>query len=774
MITASLSCLTRVMIGKRLLADLPRRGLFQKTAFTIAWMAVLAGVFSIALTMAVTRDRAEENASRELGELLDTVESTVRIACFVEDQTLAAEVVRGMLRNSKVLRVEIHAGGRELAHSDRFAEQAAQTRPIPQAAAYVAERRLIRRVSSPFNAQQIVGEIALDPDPAAISRSVAGDVQFVSLLLGVQWVALGGGLLLLIVLSVVRPIKMISDSLHRMDAESGEQLMPPRGLEKTEIGRLVVDINELARRLVAAIRQATEQTRLLHDAKEQVDGQKRQLEEKNTELARAMRVQEEVERIARHDLKTPLNSIAAIPELLRRHRQPDKDEEALLAIVERSAKRVLRMVSLSLDLYRMEVGRYAFRPQALDLAAQVLAVTQDLAKEAEAKALDFRIARDDFPLLVRGEETLCYSILANLLKNAVEAAPPGSPVRISLAAGDPVRLRVHNEGAVPVPIRASFFEKYTTYGKSDGTGLGSYSARLMARVQGGELTMDSADDSGTTLTLELQPMPQQGLAGETPLAPRAALPVVLGADAIPALRILLADDDPDNLLIMKLFLPSPQLVVETASNGREALEACRRQRPDVIFMDIEMPVMDGFEALQRIRTLQAERGEAASRIVAFSAHDDEASQRCCGAAGFDLYLSKPSSQNEILELLRGKTGRGGRTAAVSTALPDAVVCVDDDLFDAIPGFLESRRTLATALRHALAAQECEQLRQLAHKLKGSLGLYGFDWAARICGDLEYHYSSADPKAQGARIDALEQHLAQVKICRRTRVCAASH
>ncbi|MFZ2854328.1 MAG: hypothetical protein WAZ34_09495, partial [Rhodocyclaceae bacterium] len=177
------------MIGKRLLADLPRRGLFQKTAFTIAWMAVLAGVFSIALTMAVTRDRAEENASRELGELLDTVESTVRIACFVEDQTLAAEVVRGMLRNSKVLRVEIHAGGRELAHSDRFAEQSAQTRPIPQAAAYVAERRLIRRVSSPFNAQQIVGEIALDPDPAAISRSVAGDVQFVSLLLGVQWVA---------------------------------------------------------------------------------------------------------------------------------------------------------------------------------------------------------------------------------------------------------------------------------------------------------------------------------------------------------------------------------------------------------------------------------------------------------------------------------------------------------------------------------------------------------------------------------------------------------
>ncbi|MBI3149136.1 MAG: response regulator [Betaproteobacteria bacterium] len=730
---------------------------------------------SLAVTMAVTRDRAETNSARELGELLDTVESTVQIACFVEDQALAAEVVRGMLKNSKVLGVAIRANNRELASRYRASPGAADTAESSEFVSSAADGRLVRSVASPFDPAQIVGEIVLDPDPAAISRRVADDAQFVGLLLGAQWLVIGGGLLVLVLLNVVRPIKVISDRLHRMDAEVGERLSPPAGQEGTEIGRLVGDINTLASRLVVAIGHATEQTRQLQEAKGQVDAQARQLEAKNAALARAMQVQEEVERIARHDLKTPLNSIAAIPALLRRNRQPDEAEEALLSMIESSARRVLRMVSLSLDLFRMEEGSYAFSPKAFDIAALVRGVTRELAEEARAKAVDFRIGGSEPPVFVRAEETLCYSILANLLKNAVEAAPEGTTVDVSVEAGDPVRLRLHNDGAVPLPVRASFFEKYATYGKSRGTGLGTYSARLMARVQHGELTMETSETAGTTLDLELLPLPEWDVPREEPGAGPVVPTASPGAgETVPALHILLVDDDPDNMLIMKLFLPSPPLEVETAVNGREAVEACRVRRPDVVFMDLEMPVMGGFEALKRIRELQAERGEAPSRIVAFSAHDDEASRRRSVAAGFDLHLSKPSSQNEILALLAGSGFRSRSADVVPEVLPETTVWVDEDLFEAIPGFLESRRALAALLRQSLRAGDRESLRQLAHKLKGSFGMYGFKWAAQICRELEDKHRSADLKLLALQVDALDQHLAHVKVRPRAQGRDVSH
>lgn len=745
------------MINRGRFENFLRRGLLSKTAFTIGWMAIIAGVLSLALTMVVTHERATGSATRELGELLDAVESTVRIACFVEDQVLATEVARGVLKNSKVLGVVIRAGDRELARSYRS---------TTVDSAY--EGRLVRRVTSPFHPTQIVGEIVLDPDSVAISRQVAEDVKFVGLLLGIQWIAIGGGLLVLVLLYVVRPIKVISDSLHRMDAEAGEQLIAPAGQQTTEIGRLVHDINALALRLVAAIKHANLQARQLQEAKSQVDAQARQLEVKNTALGRAMQVQEEVERIARHDLKTPLNSIAAIPALLRKRRQADETEETLLSMIESSARRVLRMVSLSLDLFRMEEGSYVFMPKTVDIVALVHGVMRDLTEEAQEKGVEFRTDGCEQAVFVHAEDVLCYSIIANLAKNALEAAPERTTVEFSIRSGDPVRLSIHNDGAVPLAVRTTFFEKYSTYGKVQGTGLGTYSARLMARVQRGELTMETSEAAGTTLTVSLLPAPGTALAHDSPPGGTAVPLASADADiAIPALRILLVDDDPDNTLIMKLFLPSPPLVVETAGNGRLAVEACRHRRPDVIFMDLEMPVMGGFEALERIRALQAKLGEAPSRIIAFSAHDDEASRLRSVAAGFDLHLSKPSSQDEILEVLRGARTHDRAPGIVPEVLPEATVWVDEDLVEAIPGFLESRRAVVDLLRRSVEAGDRQSVRQLAHKLKGSFGMYGFKWAAQISRELEDDHMTAELGVLSLHVDALEQHLARVKVRPRT-------
>jgi signal transduction histidine kinase len=108
---------------------------------------------------------------------------------------------------------------------------------------------------------------------------------------------------------------------------------------------------------------------------------------------------------------------------------------------------------------------------------------------------------------VPGAHPLLYSMLCNLIKNAIEASPEGGSVALSITREDGVRLEIRNRGAVPAEIRPRFFEKYTTAGKPRGVGLGAYSARLIARVHGGDLTLDASDPDATTVIVAL---PAQG------------------------------------------------------------------------------------------------------------------------------------------------------------------------------------------------------------------------------------------------------------------------
>jgi len=501
-------------------------------------------------------------------------------------------------------------------------------------------------------------------------------------------------------------------------------------------GIAVRDARGRTRRYISWFMDITEQVRAqetLLDAHEQLRAQAQQLEAQNQQLREAIRVREEVERIARHDLKTPLSSIASVPRLLRETHRPGPREEELLAMVEHAALRVLSMVNLSLDLYRMEEGSYRVRPRAVDLAALAITVARELRGHADSKHVQLRLDLPQQPPAARGEELLCYSIVANLMKNALEAAPERSTVLVQLRAGaregaEGVSLRIHNAGAVPQPIRASFFDKYATFGKAGGTGLGAYSARLMARVQGGALDMSTGDTEGTVLALWL-PLWSQADAPQPEQPPGAGRPQPAGApaQALPELSLLLVDDDPYNLLVLKSLLPSPPLHLREAVNGRAALDSVAQARPDFIFLDLQMPVMGGPEAILRIRELQQERGQAPSVIVAFSAWDDDVTRQQCADAGFDHYLVKPASREELLAILRGHP-----------AAPDGerVDSLEEDIMALMPAFVASRRELLQRLRDAAQRGDRELLHATAHMLAGSLGMYGFDSASdlsrRIC------------------------------------------
>lgn len=543
-------------------------------------------------------------------------------------------------------------------------------------------------------------------------------------------------------------------------------------------GIAVRDERGFVLRWIAAIIDITErraQEQALRASRDQIGAQARLLEEQNEALKESVRLREEVERIGRHDLKTPLNSIVAAPRLLREERKLGPEADELLGIVERAGYRILSMVNLSLDLYKMEQGSYVFRPDAVDLAELVNKVIADLRVHAASKQVQLVLQQAPGAPYAWAEELLCYSLVANLLKNAVEASPEGAAVHIRIGAGGDagtVLLDIQNQGVVPEALRGSFFQKYATLGKASGTGLGTYSARLMARVQDGDVSMRTSDEEGTTLSVCLRAAPE----GKVPAtvrhaAERREVDRKLVA-TLPPMRVLLVDDDEYNLLIVRRLLPSPPFEVDTAINGRVALAAAGRQWPDLVFMDLDMPVMGGLEAVARLR--EHERASQAKRctMVALSSHEDEPTQKLALAAGFDRYLVKPVTREAIhatlLELYAPAAGAlPAATAAApvrgAQAQPADVVHVDADIEPVLADFMASRRLLIEALDQAMRQDDRAEVRRIAHQLAGSFALYGFGWASERSRWLEKNFREAAPAEVQALAGALRRHLDTVEI-----------
>jgi CheY-like chemotaxis protein len=238
------------------------------------------------------------------------------------------------------------------------------------------------------------------------------------------------------------------------------------------------------------------------------------LARQNEALKEAAKLREDVDRIMRHDLKGPLTGIIGLPPLIAQEGTLNDTQAMFLRLIEENGLKMLSMINQSLDLFKMERGTYVLRPELVDAAAVVRRLFVELGTLAGYKKNSFVLTvagrPDDGALRVElaAERLLFYTMLANCLKNALEASPDGATVQVDLRPGDPVLVVVSNQGAVPAEIRERFFEKYATAGKKDGTGLGAYSTKRIAEAHGGGVHMETSDAANTTtITISL---PQRG------------------------------------------------------------------------------------------------------------------------------------------------------------------------------------------------------------------------------------------------------------------------
>jgi len=229
-----------------------------------------------------------------------------------------------------------------------------------------------------------------------------------------------------------------------------------------------------------------------------------------SEQKRLEQLKEDVDRIVQHDLRSPISSIINATTLSLLDESVQGEHREVLEIIKQKGYKVLNMMGLSLAMYKMEAGTFKYVPEQLELMRIIQRVLKELEILTRDKNITVQIRLNGkamgnrSSLYVKGDKLLMESMLSNLLKNCIEATDYDQQFSLDIDKDKDLTMIFSNPGVVPENIRDTFFDKYATAGKKSGTGLGTYSANLIATTVGGSITMKTSDEENkTTITVRL-------------------------------------------------------------------------------------------------------------------------------------------------------------------------------------------------------------------------------------------------------------------------------
>lgn len=361
-----------------------------------------------------------------------------------------------------------------------------------------------------------------------------------------------------------------------------------------------------------------------------------------------------------HELRTPMTGLLGMLDLALQGELSVSQREQLEA-VKKSAYALLRILNDILDFSKIEAGRLRLVEEFFPLQESVRRAMELFEIEAQSKGLNLALEiAPETPQLVQGDEGRLRQILVNLIGNAVKFTGQGQ-VALRVAAGKPtadgrreVTFTVADSGiGIPAADQQSLFQPFSQADGSHsrrygGTGLGLSISQEVAKLLGGSLTFSSKPGQGSTFVVTL-PL-QEGIA-EAPKPPHQ--PDNIGITAAvdkSRVRLLVAEDNATIRDLLGLLLQQGGLAFDAACNGKEALQKWSQGPYDLILMDVQMPLMDGFEATRAIRGEEEKRGGHIP-IVALTAHANQADQEKCLEAGMDEYLAKPFNLQRLFAVI---------------------------------------------------------------------------------------------------------------------------
>ncbi len=495
-----------------------------------------------------------------------------------------------------------------------------------------------------------------------------------------------------------------------------------------------------------------------------------ELEEKERELRKAVesadaanRTKSEFLANMSHEIRTPMNSILGFTDVLRRGFANDEPtRQHYLDTIHSSGKHLLELINDILDLSKIEAGRLEVERKACascDLIAEVVTMFTVPAQN-KGISLEF-ITAGPVPETILTDPTRLRQIIANLVGNALKFTEAGGVKIVArlLPLGEKPQLAIDviDSGIGISPDGLSkIFNPFVQADSSvtrrfGGTGLGLTISRRFAAALGGDLTVASEPGRGSTFTVTLDTGPLDGIRmldapqAQTSSA-RSRSRSATKLPKLPPARVLVADDGEANRQLIAVILTRAGLLVESAENGEVAVDLATSKPFDLILMDMQMPVLDGYAATTRLRQMGL-----SIPIGALTANAMKGDEEKCRAAGCTAFVAKPIDIDELLrclaEQLQGITGldkkarsivsreapprsEGPLSTPVATRRRPPLVSslpMDDPEFRKIvAGFIPRLREQAVAMQAAWQRRDFAELARLSHWLKGAGGTVGFD------------------------------------------------
>ncbi len=468
-----------------------------------------------------------------------------------------------------------------------------------------------------------------------------------------------------------------------------------------------------------------------------------------------------------HEMRTPMNAILGMADLLSE--SPLRAEQRdYVRVFQKAGANLLELINDILDLSKVESGHVELEAIVFDLRALLERVIEMMVSRASDQGLRLTVeVLPDVPSNLVGDPNRLRQILVNLIGNALKFTPQGSVTlrveREPASLGDEeapswLRFNVVDTGiGIAADKIKMIFERFTqadssTTRKYGGTGLGLAICKGLVELMGGRLGCSSELGKGSTFFLSAPfEVREKGtaLVGDDSgsIVKLTASPV----ERHPGHRILIAEDSEYNIVLIRAYLKNSGFELDVAENGKIAVEKVISTRPDLVLMDLQMPVMDGLEATRAIRHWEATTGARPTPILALTAHAAGEGLSISLEAGCNEHLTKPIKRVTLLE-------------AVSRHIHGKIrVTPPEGVEGLVPTYLASVRREMAEILAGVDLNDCKIAHRLGHHLKGSGEAYGFPEITRTGTAVELAAMASDEDEIRRQILALGAFLDRVEI-----------